>query len=145
MKQNLNEPQSRSIKNVLIAMEHLVVGSQALRDKASRRDEMGALVHAYANLSEGQLSELKTFEDKTQEQLIMLRDTFEFEPVEEDLKHQLSSSFSILWADLEDARPQRMVGYGEFEPAAAAVLETSIEELVELCRGFVAVLEKEES
>ncbi len=142
---SLNEPQSRSLKNVLIEMEHLVERSRALRRKVSRSDEEGALIHSHTDLSGKQLHELEIFEDKTQKKLMMLRDTFELKPVDEDLVRQLASSFSILWADLEDERPQRMRGYGKYESPAEAVLEPAIQELVELCLGFVAVLEKEKS
>lgn len=145
MKPSLNEPQSRSIKNVLMEMERLLHRSRALRENVSCPDEPGVLIHSHAALSEPQMRALETFEDKTQEQLILLRDTFELEAVEEDLGAQLLSAFSLLWANLEDARPKRMTGYGEFDPEAAAVLEQVIGELVELCRDIVDVLENKEA
>lgn len=141
----LSEPQRRSLEVTLCEMERLVLHSRHIREIAQNGDRQGVLLRWHAALDESQVAQLKRLEDATLEQLMALRIGLDLWPRVEDLQHQLFSAFSILWADLEDTRPRRMVGYGEIEPAATSVLEPAIEKLVAICRDFVTVLEKEAS
>jgi hypothetical protein len=137
---SLTEPQRNSLEITLCEMERLVFHSRYVREVAQNADENGVMLQRHAALDESQIAQLKTIEDATMEQLTLLRDALHLRPRREDLQHQLLSAFSILWADLEDERPGRMVGYGKIEQAAINVLEPAIGKLVELCRDFVAVL-----
>jgi hypothetical protein len=137
---SLTEPQRRSLEVTLCEMERLVLHSRHLREHVINGDEQGVLLQWHAALDDSQLVQLKALEDSTMKQLMALRVAFGLWPQMEDLQHQLRSAFTILWADLEDSRPARMVGYGEIKPEAIDVLDPAIDRLVELTRDFVAVL-----
>lgn len=48
-----------------------------------------------------------------------------------DIRQVLNAELSSAWVMLENCRPKRMKGYGvEFDPAARAALEESVEHLV---------------
>jgi len=140
---SLTEPQRRSLEVTLCEMERLVLHSRRVRQIAQDGDEDGVMLRCHASLDESQRAQLKAVEDATMEQLKLLRDTLHLQPRVEDMQHQLRSAFSILWADLEDERPGRMVGYGKIEPLAISVLDPGIGKLIDLCRDFVAMLEDE--
>lgn len=49
-----------------------------------------------------------------------------------DIRQVLNAELSSAWVMLENCRPKRMKGYGvEFDPAARAALENSVQELIE--------------
>ena len=139
----LNDAQRRSLQNVLQSMEQLVERSRSLRAEAQRPGEDGVLIRRHAQLSEPQCAELKLLEDSTMEQLVALRDTFDFHPATQDLRHELHVHFSLLWADLVDEKPEKLVRYGAVDPVAAAVLDPVIDRLAELSEAFAAILQKE--
>jgi hypothetical protein len=136
----LNEPQRRSLQISLRAVERLIDQCRQMRAVATRGDEAGVLLLRHAALSEAELAELQRLEEAAMKQLRLLRDAFALEPETEDLRRHLQSAFSILWADLKDERPEKLVRYGALDPNASAVLEPAIQKLVELSQQFITVL-----
>ena len=139
----LNDPQRRSLQNILMSMEQLVERSRELRARAGHGDEDGVLIKRQARLDDKRQGELKQLEEATLAQLKVMRDEFDLQRTVEDLRHKLHVEFSVLWDDLADERSASMTRYGTVDPDAAATLDPAVERLAELSLAFADLLNEE--
>jgi len=141
----LNQYQLSSVAITLRRMEQLVRRSRALRALVREGGNGGILLSQGAQLSEQQMTRLATLERATLEQLSHARDVFGLEPHHEDARQGLYSAFSLLWADLEDTRPEKLRRYGAVDPDAQEQLAPQVMRLLELNQAFISTLGKEQS
>lgn len=140
----LNQYQLSSVTIALRRMEQLVRRSRALRDLVREGGSDGILLSQDARISEQQLARLEALERATLEQLAQARDRLGLEPYHEDVRQSLYSAFSLLWADLEDTRPEKLRCYGPVDKDAAKQLAPQIARLLELNQAFISTLGEEQ-
>jgi hypothetical protein len=61
-----------------------------------------------------------------------LAEIFDLETQENSVRASLSGAFTVLWSDIEDSGPKRLVGYGPVSPEVRALLEPEIRRLARL-------------
>lgn len=61
----------------------------------------------------------------------------------QDLTRALRAEFTLLWCDLEDARPHALEHYGSLTAQAKSLLEPRIARLIELVLSIDRMMEKE--
>ncbi len=66
------------------------------------------------------------------EEIAQLAADFDLPVAEEDMQRGMMAEFSLLWCDLEDARPKKLSGYGAVHPQAYPALDPPIQRLIQL-------------
>ena len=112
---------------------------------ATREDENGILLHRHVDLSSTEIELLKSLDERASAELRTMRENLRLQCQDEDPRHELYAAFSLLWADLVDIQPAKLVRYGIVAPEAAALLQPSVERLIEMSTEFVAILQKPEA
>lgn len=77
--------------------------------------------------------------------LAMLAETLRLEPAEQSNRALAQSLLALTWSDLQDTRPEKLVGYGQMSEEASSFLSPHIEHLIELVREMSSVLSREKT
>jgi len=66
------------------------------------------------------------------EEVAKLALEYQFEVGEEDYARTIQAEFTLLWSDLEDARPHKLRAYGAINPQAHTILGPRVQRLIDL-------------
>jgi hypothetical protein len=80
----------------------------------------------------GQRSALLRLAKQVREEVAKLASDYQFEVGEQHYARTISAEFSLLWSDLEDARPHKLGAYGTINPQAHTILGPRIQRLIDL-------------
>lgn len=127
---------------VLITLQQL---ERALADQEHllQPEEPLTLKRRVLDIDADAAATLRSLAAAARREIQQLAGVFGFQSVEESTRRILQVTLSVLWADLEDTRPQKLLGYGEVDPAAASQLEPALERLIALVQAMQSVLEGE--
>ena len=79
-----------------------------------------------------QRSALLQLAQRIRQEVAKLAADYHLEAGEQNQTRAIIAEFSLLWSDLEDARPQKLRAYGAVNPLAHTVLDPRIQRLIEL-------------
>ena len=66
------------------------------------------------------------------EEVVKLASEYQLEVKEEDYARTIMAEFTLLWSDLEDARPHKLRAYGDIDPQAHTILGPRLQRLIDL-------------
>ncbi len=66
------------------------------------------------------------------EEVAKLASDYQLEVREEDYARTIMAEFTLLWSDLEDARPHKLRAYGTINPRAHSILGPRVQRLIDL-------------
>lgn len=69
---------------------------------------------------------------QVREEVTKLASEYQFEVSEQHYTRTIMAEFSLLWSDLEDARPHKLRAYGAINPQAHTILGPRIQHLIDL-------------
>jgi hypothetical protein len=82
--------------------------------------------------SPGQRSALLQLAKQVREEVAKLASDYHFEVGEQHVTRTIMAEFSLLWSDLEDARPHKLRAYGAINPKAHTILGPRLQRLIDL-------------
>ena len=122
----LNPAQQRSVTVALKMMEeHL----RQILQWMSLSEEEGVLFRRKIDLSEEERTKVMKKINEGLDLIAQLAERLNLQPVEEDLNSAIRSQMSVDWANMMDARAEKLAGYGAVNPSLALTLDPSIERL----------------
>ena len=69
---------------------------------------------------------------QVREEVAKLASDYQFEVGEQHYARTIMAEFTLLWSDLEDARPHKLRAYGAINPKAHTILGPSMQRLIDL-------------
>jgi hypothetical protein len=69
---------------------------------------------------------------QVREEVAKLASDYQFEVGEQDYARTIMAEFTLLWSDLEDARPHKLRAYGAINPKAHTILGPRLQRLIDL-------------
>lgn len=134
----LNEGQRRSLTTVLRRLER---AAWQLEEQVTREEQpdlaLTTFTHAPSTLQQDLLVRLARC---VRQEVASLAEDYSIEREEEDMSKTLHALFTLLWVDLEDARPQKLRHYGTLHPQLVDVLGPRIQEVIELVLAIDSVV-----
>ncbi len=79
-----------------------------------------------------QRSALLQLTKQVREEVAKLASDYQFEVGEQHYTRTIMAEFSLLWSDLEDARPHKLRAYGAINPQAHTILGPRLQRLIDL-------------
>jgi hypothetical protein len=79
-----------------------------------------------------QRSALLQLTQRIRQEVAKLASDYHLEAGEQNLARTIMSEFTLLWSDLEDARPQKLRAYGAINPLAKTILGPRIQRLIDM-------------
>jgi hypothetical protein len=79
-----------------------------------------------------QRSALLQLAKQVREEVAKLASDYQFEVGEQHYARIIMAEFSLLWSDLEDARPHKLEAYGAINPQAHTILGPRLQQLIDL-------------
>ncbi len=79
-----------------------------------------------------QRSELLQLTKLVREEVAKLASDYQFEVAEQHYTRTVMAEFSLLWSDLEEARPHKLRAYGAINPQAHTILGPRLQRLIDL-------------
>jgi hypothetical protein len=128
----LNEPQKISVSIALRELETRLVRLRTLLDQDSLSQR----------LTPDALNRLRALLDRQQAIIDELYRRFGLARESIDVVQTMVAEFSIAWTQLVDVRTQKLIRYGEVDPALVSTLDPAISELTELTLATVRILEQ---
>ena len=134
----LTEGQRRSLGTVLRRIERTVWEMEELLAKDERPDLLLTQVtHLPDSLQQDALLRLA---QSIRQEVVSLASTLGIVAQEEDQLRRLHALFTLLWVDLEGARPQRLGSYGAVHPQLPEKLGPGIQRLADLVLAITDVV-----
>ena len=96
--------------------------------------EKGVLYDRKLQMSGEQIDQAHQKIEAALQALAQLAGQLELQKREDNLNQSLSGQMSVSWADLIDARSDRLRGYGKVDPAVAEVLDPAAESLARMAK-----------
>lgn len=127
-----NEPQKISVSIALRELETRLVRLRTLLDQDSLSQR----------LTPDALNRLRALLDRQQAIIDELYRRFGLARESIDVVQTMVAEFSIAWTQLVDVRTQKLIRYGEVDPALVSTLDPAISELTELTLATVRILEQ---
>jgi hypothetical protein len=129
----LNESQRRSLEVTLRLAEKAFNRIEALLAP----ERQGVLYHSCSSLTPAQEERARALAGAGRRQISELAARFHLQSVQEPVEQRLVAEFSAIWCDLEDTRPERLVRYGDLDPALTTTLEPAIQDLITVVLSIV--------
>ncbi len=126
----LNGSQQRSL-TVMLRRVELAVWRLEERLRQQEPAEL-VLTHFTNQPDPRQRAALLRLIQQVRQEVAQLALDYDLEVSEENILHSIVGEFSLLWADLEDARPQKMRRYGPVNLQAHEALGPAIQRLIKL-------------
>ena len=102
-------------------------------------EERGALYRRSLNLSPEQRAVARAQIAAALAQVTALAQRFGLTATEEDLGATIAAQMSVDWADLSDARSDKLRRYGDVDPRLADLLDADIDRLAQLALSLAAL------
>lgn len=126
----LNENHRRVLANTLRRVE---LAAWRLEDQLVRGEfPQLALTRFTHPPTPGQRSALLQLAKQVREEVAKLASDYQFEVGEQHYARTIMAEFSLLWSDLEDARPHKLRAYGAINPRAHTILGPRLQRLIDL-------------
>jgi hypothetical protein len=126
----LNENHRRVLAGTLRRVE---LAAWRLEDQLIRGDfPQLALTRFTHPPTSSQQSELLQLAKQVREEVAKLASEYQFEVGEQHYARTIMAEFSLLWSDLEDARPHKLRAYGAINPQAHTILGPRLQRLIDL-------------
>lgn len=126
----LNENHRRVLANTLRRVE---LAAWRLEDQLVRGEfPQLALTRFTHPPTSGQQSALLRLTKQVREEVAKLASDYQFEVGEQHSTRTIMAEFSLLWCDLEDARPHKLRAYGAINPQAHTILGPRLQRLIDL-------------
>jgi phosphoenolpyruvate carboxylase len=126
----LNENHRRVLANTLRRVE---LAAWRLEDQLVRGEfPQLALTRFTHPPTSGQRSALLRLTKHVREEVAKLASDYQFEVGEQHSTRTIMAEFSLLWSDLEDARPHKLRAYGAINPQAHTILGPRLQRLIDL-------------
>ena len=134
----LNENHRRVLASTLRRLELAAwrLEEQLLRAEPPRL----ALTHFTHAPSPEQRSALLQLTQSIRQEVAKLAADYHLEAGEQNQTRTIMAEFSLLWSDLEDARPHKLRAYGAVNPLAHNVLGPRIQRLIDLTLAIESVM-----
>lgn len=120
----------------------LIVDSAAVRmlDLLDERSAPAAIKAVEGSVTDEEKKEIRARLIRLQELIAALVRKYEIEPSKKNLRRILASEVSQIWVCLEDSRPTRIRGYGPIAPSTVEMLETDLQEMLQIAHRLRALL-----
>ena len=120
----------------------LIVDSAAVRmlDLLDERSAPAAIKAVEGSITDDEKQEIRARLIRLQALIAALVRKYEIEPSKKNLRRILASEVSQIWVCLEDSRPTRIRGYGPIAPSTAEMLETDLQEMLQIAHRLRALL-----
>ncbi len=126
----LNENHRRVLAGTLRRVE---LAAWRLEDQLVRGDfPKLALTRFMHPPTSEQRSALLQLTKQVREEVTKLASDYQFEVGEQHITRTIMAEFSLLWSDLEDARPHKLGAYGAINPQAHMILGPRLQLLIDL-------------
>jgi len=126
----LNENHRRVLANTLRRVE---LAAWRLEDQLVRGEfPQLALTRFTHPPTPDQRSALLQLTKQVREEVAKLASDYQFEVGEQHVTRTILAEFTLLWSDLEDARPLKLGAYGAINPQAYTILGPRIQRLIDL-------------
>jgi hypothetical protein len=128
VKNLLSENHRRALGTVLRRVE---LAAWRLEERIIREEPPQlALTHFTNPPTAAQRTALLRLTRRVRQEVAKLTADYQLEASEENLLRSTMAEFSLLWADLEDVRPQKLRSYGVLDPKVDTILGPDIERLI---------------
>jgi hypothetical protein len=126
----LNENHRRVLANTLRRVE---LAAWRLEDQLVREGFPQLTLTRFTHPpTSGQRSALLQLARQVREEVAKLASDYQFVAREQHYARTIMAEFSLLWSDLEDARPHKLGGYGAINPQAHTILGPRLQRLIDL-------------
>ncbi|SRR6266487_4659346 len=126
----LNENHRRVLATTLRRVE---LAAWRLEDQLAQGEFPQLVLTRFTHpLNSAQRSAILQLTKQVREEVAKLASDYHLEIGEQDFTRTIMAEFSLLWCDLEDARPQKLGAYGAINPQAHTILGPRIRRLIEL-------------
>src|SRR2546421_6497107 len=126
----LNENHRRVLANTLRRVE---LAAWRLEDQLVRGEfPQLALTRFTHPPTPDRRSALLQLAKQVREEVAKLASDYQFEVGEQHYARTIMAEFSLLWSDLEDARPHKLRAYGTINPQAHTILGPRLQRLIDL-------------
>ena len=138
---NLNAAQRRVVLVTLQRLERALADQEQLL----RQEVPLALNQRVLDVSPSTVSTLRALSEQAGSELKRFAMLLGLSPSKESVRRILEATLSVMWADLEDTRPEKLRGYGAVDPAVAAQLGPIIDRLIGLVQAMQSALDEEQA
>ena len=128
----LTDPQVRAVATTLRRLEATLFRAEHLL----AGDQLGILLSVRATFDTLERRHLRSLITEARLTITTLAETFSLPHEERDARRELDGRLVQIWSSLEDTRPRRLEGYGPMDPAAAALLDPRIGQLIDLVNAM---------
>jgi hypothetical protein len=136
---SLNVAQRRVVLVTLQRLERALADQeQLLRPEAPL-----SLNQRVLDVSRQTAATLNALSDEARAAIEGLARQFGLPASKESVRRILQGTLSVMWADLEDTRPEKLRGYGPVDPSAAAELAPVIDRLIALVQAMQSAIEQD--
>lgn len=126
----LNESQRRSLSVTLRRVELAV---WRLEERLAREPSPDLVLTRFTNApNEAQRAALLKLVIQVRSEVARIAEDYNLEEGEENFLRSVMGEFTLLWADLEDTRPQKLRRYGAVHPQIQDALGPPIQRLIHL-------------
>lgn len=126
----LNESQRRSLG---VTARRVELAVWRLEDRLTRAEPPALALTRFTNTpSDEQRTALLRLITEVRREIAQIAEDFNLGTGEENFLRSIMGEFTLLWADLEDTRPQKLRRYGAVKPEAAEALGPPIQRLIQL-------------
>jgi hypothetical protein len=139
-RQGLNGHQRRALNSTLAHLERQLLHLEHLL----HTDDHGILVQRTGQLSPATRQQLFTLFGQLRQEISALAVSQALPGAEENMRARLIGTTAVLWADLEDIRPQTLHRYGAVDPALEETIGPPIERLIQGVLAIEALVKAEQ-
>lgn len=132
----LNNAQQRVVSTMLQRLERILADQERLLNP----EPPLSLNQRVLDIDDVSIEQLRSLTVQAGGEIRQITRICGIRPTRESVRRTLQGSLSVLWADLEDTRPQKLIGYGGVSPEAMAMLGPPIDRLITLVRAMQAAL-----
>src|SRR5579875_1187961 len=120
----LNDSQRRSLS---VTLQRVEMAAWRLEEALTQRNTPPLVLTRLTNLLD------------EQQQTALLAHEYDLAVTEQNFARLVMAEFTLLWADLEDVRPQKLLRYGNVKPALHQFLDPQLQHLIHLVLTIDAV------
>ncbi len=139
-RQGLNSHQQRVLNSTLVHLERRLLSLEHLLQAG----EQGILIRRTGQLSDATQQRVLALFEQIRQEISTLAALQDLPGTEENICATLAGTAAVLWADLEDIRPQTLHRYGAVDPALEATLGPPIERLIQGVLAIEALVKAEQ-
>ncbi len=133
----LNESQRRSLA---VAVRRVELAVWRLEQRLTQEQPPDLALTRFTNAPDsGQCASLLRLIAEVRREVFRLAVDYDLEVGEENFLRSIMGEFTLLWADLEDTRPEKLRRYGSVNPQVNEMLGPPIQRLIQLMLAIDSV------